>query len=211
MNPPVLCIIQARYESTRLPHKMLQELGGETLIARAVRIATEAFGEGHVVVACPAEDEDTALGTELRRIHAPVYWHVGLAWDVLSRFHACAFRWRWHPATVIVRYTPDDPFKSVSALRVCASGVRMPIETGGEAFTLSMLETAMRRTFAEDMTAREHLGNHAILFPFPAPPVPIPGVWTIDTQEDLDAARRQLAGEPSIDYPGGEDLAMSAQ
>src|SRR5690242_10612729 len=43
VNIPPLCIIQARLDSTRLERKMLLTLNGETLIARAWRIACEAF------------------------------------------------------------------------------------------------------------------------------------------------------------------------
>lgn len=190
---PPLCIIQSRYHSTRLPGKMLLKLGDETLIARAVRIAEAAFGKDQVVVAIPASDEAGPLGEELRRIDARVFAWDGPEADVLGRFYACAHRYRWHPDSVIVRYTPDDPFKSVDGLRRVAAGERLPVEIGGEAFTLAMLHQAMRATaWFNDRdeviagSSREHITR--AIFPTPPPPPP-PGVWTIDTAEDLEAAR----------------------
>ena len=115
MNVPPLCIIQARWDSKRLPGKMLLKLGDETLITRAWRIACEAFGESNCVVATPKAENP--LIEELRRIGAVVFQWAGPEWDVLSRLYACAHTYRWHPDSVIVRYTPDDPFKSVEALR----------------------------------------------------------------------------------------------
>lgn len=184
-----LCIIQARYHSTRLPGKMLLPLSGETLIARGWRIACAAFGAAHVVVAIPASDEAGPLGQELARINARTFAWDGPESDVLSRFYHCAHAYRWHPDCVIVRYTPDDPFKSVDALMRVVRGERLPVELGGEAFTLGMLDAAQEWVAVDDdagnVPAREHITR--ALFPTDPPPPP-PGVWTIDTQGDYDAA-----------------------
>jgi spore coat polysaccharide biosynthesis protein SpsF (cytidylyltransferase family) len=184
MNPPPLCIVQARYHSTRLPRKMLLPFGDETLIARAVRIARDAFGPEHVVVAIPASDEPGPLGEELRRIGAPLFAGPGPEADVLARLSACAHRYRWHPSSVIVRYTPDDPFKQVDALRRVAAGERLPVELGGEAFTLAMLDAALAQV-PSTSPAREHITD--ALFPSRLPQLPDPG-WTIDTEDDYRAA-----------------------
>lgn len=210
MAPP-LCIIQARYNSTRIPGKMLLKLGDETLIARGFRIACAAFGYDNVIVAIPKSDEDGPLGNELGRLDDPIIppeSRIGakvFAWDgpeddVLARFYCCAHSYRWHPESVIVRYTPDDPFKTVSALRRVANGERLPVELGGEAFTLAQLYIAHQRFHGrffrvtdDDSVPREHI-THA-LFQM-APPKPPPGVWTIDTQEDYEAAVAQVARQP---------------
>lgn len=195
-----LCIIQARYNSHRLPGKMLLTLGGETLIARAWRIACEAFGQRNVVVAIPANDVDGPLGHALlAEIVGPTVfpWH-GDESDVLGRFHACAHTYRWHPDSVIVRYTPDDPLKDVDSLRRVAAGERLPVEQGGEAFTLAMLDAAHERLRLRDglpagwpMGAREHI-THALFPDSPPPPAPL-GCWTIDTREDYEAAEAQMS------------------
>ncbi len=202
MIPP-LCIVQARHHSTRLLGKMLLFLNdprrpAETLIGRGHRIACEAFGASHVVVAIPRADASGPLGDELRRLKASIFAWDGPEADVLGRFYHCAHAYRWHPDSVLVRYTPDDPFKSVDGLRRVAAGERLPVEVGGEAFTLGMLDAAYQRTdwlVGTDPlpgTEREHL-THA-LFPVAPPPCP-PGCWTVDTPEDLGRARERLERE----------------
>lgn len=192
---PVLCIIQARWNSQRLPGKLLLKLGTETLIERAWRIASECQWElyGWVsVVAIPKADEASPLGDELRRIGAIVFAWDGPEWDVLGRFYHCAHRYRWHPDTVIVRYTPDDPFKTPGALRAAARGFRLPVEQGGEAFTLAQLDAAQQRE--GDEFRREHITD--ALFPSRVPLLPVGEGWTIDTAVDYEAAvRRYERGE----------------
>lgn len=208
MNIPALCIIQARQNSHRLPNKMLLKLGDETLIARGVRIATEAFGKENVIVAIPAGDEAGPLGDELRRIDATIEGPSVDEADVLSRFWHVAHKYRWHSDSVLVRHTPDDHMKSAPWLRRVAGGHRMPVELGGEAFTLAMLDAAHRRLHrpnAKPITMsqgqhyawldlvsdqREHITR--AIFATEPPPAP-PGCWTIDTEQDYIEAQRLIA------------------
>jgi spore coat polysaccharide biosynthesis protein SpsF (cytidylyltransferase family) len=184
-----LVIIQARLASTRLPGKMLLEIWAETLIERAWNKAAEAFGADDCVVAIPKGDEDGPLGVELDRIGANVFAWDGNEADVLGRFHACAHTYRWKPDAVIVRWTPDDPFRSAEHVWRVVNGERLPVELGGEAFTLAMLDQAYLWYASSDESRGEHI-THA-LFPFALPPIGIPG-YTVDTQADLDAARALL-------------------
>lgn len=184
-----LCIIQARMNSTRLPGKMLRELGGETLIARAYRLACDAFHEANVVIACPGADGDAFRAAVPG---AQVFAWAGDENDVLARFYHCAGRYRWNPQSVIVRWTPDDPFKVPAWCRAVAEGARYPVEQSVEAFTMATLARAQHTTALDD-PVREHLGNHRQLTPFAPPPCP-DGTWTIDTEEDLLAAGATLLG-----------------
>lgn len=187
MIAPVLCIIQARYNSTRLPGKMLLKLGTETLIERGHRIACEAFGRENVVVAIPAIDEGGPLGVELRRIGATIFAFYGEERNVLERFWVCAHQHRWHPDSVIVRYTPDDYRKEAGALRRVAAGERLPVQLGGEAFTLAMLDEADRKTPTDD-DCREHITG-ALFWETHAPSAPADGYpWSIDTEDDYRRA-----------------------
>lgn len=188
LSPPPLCIIQARLDSTRLPRKMLLPLAGETLIARAWRIACQTFGAENCVVAIPGRDNNSDLGHELRRIGARVFSANCADDDVLGRFHACAHTYRWQLDSVIVRYTPDDPFKSPEMMRRVIDGERLPVELGAEAFYLYELDDAHERNLQPHL--REHITN--ALFQYPPPPAP-PGVWTIDTQADYEAACASVA------------------
>jgi spore coat polysaccharide biosynthesis protein SpsF len=193
MTCPPLAIIQARMGSKRLPGKVLLPIAGRTLIHRVWATTVEAFGYDHTVVAYPDTPENEPLRTELARICAIRFAWNGPENDVLGRFHACAHTYRWHPDSVIVRVTADDPFKDVLSMRRVAAGERLPVELGGEAFTLAMLDAAIDATDAErygcfpgDMYSRKREHITYIMFPTPPPPPP-PGVWSIDTSEDYAA------------------------
>ena len=200
MTIPVLSIVQARLGSTRLPRKMLLDLGGHPLIWWAWNAARTAFGDEHTVVAMPASEENDGLAKAVEGFGGRVFRWPGDERDVLGRFHACAHTYRWHPDSVIVRVTPDDPLKQpVSMLRV-AAGERLPVELGGEAFTLAMLDTAEAFTpktvgwsgVAFHNQAREHLTHNRYLCTGSPPPAP-EGCWTVDTADDLDRMRALFA------------------
>jgi len=173
--------------STRLPGKVLLPIGSHTLLQRVWRATVMAFGAQHTVVAYPDTPESDPLRDELDRIGA-----TGFAWDgpendLLGRFHACAHTFRWHPDSVIVRVTADDPYKDPAAMRRVAAGERLPVEIGAEAFTLAMLDDA--NSYLHTDEAREHLT--LAMFPTPPPPPP-PGIWSIDTREDYEAVLSAL-------------------
>lgn len=185
---PPFCVIQARYHSTRIPGKMLLATRGETLIARAYRMACVTWGDGNVIVAIPAADRDSPLNEELTRIDAPVFSGVAAESDVLLRLWVCANTFRWRADAIIHRWTPDDPFKTVDACHYAANGGRPPVELGGEAFTLEQLNMAHRCTPSNHM-AREHVTTAIFSVLPPAPP---PGVWEINTMADYRAVADRL-------------------
>ncbi len=193
MIPP-LAIIQARLGSTRLKNKMLLEVGGRSLIRRAWDASVEAFGAENVVFALPFGDEQLELVTACKAFGAKVwmpYRNVQES-NVLLRLYLCAHEYRWNPSSVIVRVTPDDFRKSPAMMLRVANGERLPVEQGGEAFTLQMLDDAEMEVGAFDHAAREHITRAFVRYGISlhrSPPSPPPGIWTIDTQEDLDAAR----------------------
>lgn len=190
-----LAIIQARMGSTRLKNKMLLEVGSRTLIRRAWDASVEAFGESNVVVATPSTQENVKLIKHAHDMGAEVFVWDGPEEDVLGRFFHCAHRYRWNPSSVIVRVTPDDWAKDPAMMRRVAAGERLPVELGGEAFTLAMLDKAHYRVKAAQ--PREHLSW--VFYPTDPPPPP-PGVWSVDTQEDLDAARKRSVVFPHSDF-----------
>lgn len=190
MNCPPLAIIQARMGSKRLPGKVLLKLGGETLIERVWRLTCEAFSRENVVVAFPFTEENEPLRRELMRIGAMRFEFQGNEDDVLRRYYECAWRYRWHPDSVIVRVTADEPWLVPSMLRATAAGVRNPVELGGEAFTLKMLARREHFFGPGAIHQREHI-SHA-LYDTPAPAAP-DGVYSIDTQEDYERAFTSLS------------------
>lgn len=184
-----LAIVQARLGSTRLPRKVLLDIAGKPLIRHVWEQTCMAVGDVNTVCAIPAGEENRELFEYLTELGAMVYAWDGDENDVLGRFYHCANHYRWHPDTLILRVTPDDPYKNAAAMQQVLAGVRLPVEIGGEAFTLAMLDIAHRQQ--KNVDYREHV-THA-LFPWNDPPTPPPGrTWSVDTQSDLDAVRAEF-------------------
>lgn len=194
MHAP-LAIIQARVGSRRLPGKVLADIAGKPLIRHVYEATATAVGAPNVVVAIPRTPENDVLYKYLDEMGAQVYAWDGNEDDVLGRFVAVARTFRWHPHTTLLRVTADDPYKDPVMMQRVLLGERLPVEIGGEAFTLQQLLDADTLTMwaqeAPGGTPREHL-THA-LFPKCPPPVAPPGrTWSIDTPEDLEAVRREM-------------------
>ena len=179
----VLCVIQARYGSKRLRGKVLLPIKGKPLIQIAYEKAVEAFGADNVVVAYPSNVENLPLSIFLASHDMHSFGSTMPEDDVLGRFYECATFYRVEPSAVIFRYTPDDHLKSVEMMKRVANGEKgIPVELGGEAFTLKELKDAHETVRSE--SKREHIG---FIFSPDAPPPPA-GVWTVDTLQDYEAA-----------------------
>src|SRR6266852_4212836 len=101
----VVAIIQARMGSTRLPGKVLMDLGGHPVLRWVVRAALAAPGVDEVWVATSTLPADDAI-VEYCRKHA-INWFRGSETDVLSRFVGAA---RAADADIVLRLTGDCPF-----------------------------------------------------------------------------------------------------
>ncbi len=104
MSERTIAIIQARMGSTRLPGKVLQDIGGQPMLVRVVQRASRAGRLDGVIVATTIDDLDDPL-EELCRARGYPCWR-GSRQDVLDRYYqaACEFK-----ATQIVRITADCP------------------------------------------------------------------------------------------------------
>lgn len=119
---PRICIIQARMGSTRLPGKVLSDLGGGTtslgLIVRRLREAKNLDG---ICVATTTSTSDDPVAEEAARLGAKVF--RGSEDDVLGRYFEAA---KACGAKTIVRVTADcplaDPSVVDSALALFESG-----------------------------------------------------------------------------------------
>lgn len=176
--------------SKRLPGKVLLLLHGMPLIEHVWQRTVEAFGKEHTIVAHPDTEGNAPLVEVLESLGAQRFAWDGPEDDVLSRFYFCAHTYRWMAESIIVRVTADDWRKDAAMMRRVANGERLPVEQGAEAFTLAMLDEAQRsvgmRFGSSEPYYREHLTE--TLFPVPPPAAP-PGIWSIDTEQDLAAAR----------------------
>lgn len=91
----VNAVIQARTGSTRLPGKVLTDLGGTPVLDRVVGAARAASGVDRVVVATSSAPGDDAVAERAATIGVPVV--RGSEDDVLARFVQAVDE---HPATL---------------------------------------------------------------------------------------------------------------
>lgn len=97
-------VIQARTGSTRLPGKVLEDLGGRTVLEWVVRAAQAATSIETVIVATSTQARDDLVADLGKSLGVAVI--RGSEDDVLSRFVAALDA---YPAEAIVRLTADCP------------------------------------------------------------------------------------------------------
>lgn len=168
----IVVVVQARVQSTRLPAKVLLDLGGVTALERCLSRARRIHGVHSLVVATsdgPADDlierVSTRLGHDVVR---------GSESDVLSRFAKAA---RLHDADAVVRLTSDCPLLDVAQSSEVVSAFvrerpdyasnvldrRLPRGLDTEVMTRAALERADGEAIAAD--EREHVTLHLVRRP----------------------------------------------
>lgn len=100
----IVAIIQARLGSSRLPGKVLKDIGGRTMLARVVRRTRCSQLIDDVVVATTFEPNDRAIVDECKLLGVPSF--LGSELDVLDRYYRAAMTFS---ADVVVRITSDCP------------------------------------------------------------------------------------------------------
>lgn len=209
-----VAIIQARMGSTRLPGKVLADLGGQPVLAWVVRAASAIPGVDEVWVATSihAGDDEIAAWCAANSVRV----HRGPEQDVLERFTRTA---EAADADVLVRITADcplfDPAVAGLVLRLrsisgadYASNVdprTWPDGLDCEVVTAAALRIAAAE--ATDPSDREHVTpyvrNNRARFTWETLISPLAGLpgerWTLDTADDLrflsEIARRLRPGQ----------------
>lgn len=114
----VVAVVQARMGSTRLPGKMLAEIGGHALVDYVLTRLTSELGPDRlfsdVVLATSRNEENEPLADRVLREWPNVRVIRGEEDDVLSRFLEAV---RLTEAEVIVRVTGDCPLINLEAVR----------------------------------------------------------------------------------------------
>lgn len=100
----VVAIIQARMSSTRLPGKVMLDLGGKPVLSRMVERVRNAKRINRVVVATTIDPSDDPIEALCRAEGIDVF--RGSLPDVLDRYYQAAMQFH---ADVIVRLTGDCP------------------------------------------------------------------------------------------------------
>jgi spore coat polysaccharide biosynthesis protein SpsF (cytidylyltransferase family) len=208
-----VCIVQARMASTRLPGKVLLELGGRTVLSHVLERCQAVPGIDVVCCATPEGADCDPVVVEAERCGATVF--RGSEKDVLDRYYGAA---KTLQADYILRVTSDCPLidpeicgrvlEEVTANHADYAVNNIPVTwphgLDCEAFSFALLE----RTATEATTSfeREHVG----FFMRHAPGVRRGNVaaeeenighhcWTLDIPQDyafLDALFARLTEGP---------------
>ncbi len=207
----VVCVVQARTGSSRLPGKVLMELGGRPMLAFMLdRISGLPVDEVVVATSALARDDavaDIAAGAGIAVVR-------GSETDVLDRFATALAA---HPADHVVRLTADCPLTDpeiVGSVIAChlerdadytcnVLPRSFPKGLDVEVARASALLTAARE--ANEPAEREHVMPFLYRRPerFRLARVTTPEAlgherWTVDTADDLEFVREALAtaGDP---------------
>lgn len=161
-----LTIVQARLGSSRLPGKVLADIGGKTALERVIeRVEMCPEDVGQIVVATTARTPDNAIATLCKHIGVECY--RSSEHDVLNRFYRTAIHYEAvGPDALIVRVTADcpllcpdllgDTIRVARGLRADYVGVNAcPNGFGQEVLSFEALETAWIEADSEH--DREHV------------------------------------------------------
>lgn len=111
----LLTVIQARMGSTRLPGKVLRELGGRPVLSWVIRAARASGATDAIVVATSSDASDDPVAELAEGEGAEVV--RGSATDVLQRFAMAVDRFE---ADAVVRLTADCPLLDPVVIRMTA-------------------------------------------------------------------------------------------
>jgi spore coat polysaccharide biosynthesis protein SpsF len=147
-----LCVVQARTGSTRLPGKVLADVGGRPMLGlmldRLARLDVDAL-----VVATSDLDQDDPVAQLAADRHVAVV--RGPEQDVLGRF---ARALEQHPADLVVRLTADCPFADPD---VITAAIALARRSGADYTSNSLVRTFPDGLDTEAVTATALTEAHA--------------------------------------------------
>lgn len=208
-----VAIVQARMGSSRLPGKVLMELGDGTMLACVVARLRAARTITDIVIATTTSSLDDAIVTEATRLGISI--HRGSETDVLARYLGAA---RQSAADVVVRVTADcpllDPRVVDAVVEALVPGVDYASNTHDRSFPRGLDVEALHRDTLERIArlgtsaaAREHVTAFVMEQPELFRIVQVRGEhdasdlrWTVDTDEDLALVRRLFELGAPADY-----------
>ena len=191
-----LCIIQARLDSSRLPAKVMMNLGGETLLKRVYETVSKSRNIDRIVIATSDQDGDNIIAQHSKKIDVTCF--RGNLNNVLKRFYDAS---KLYNAKNIVRITADNPLMDAEVIdsliahyKTSGPGVDYSMFKNGvyglsaEVFSFSALKKAFNNT--DNNFDKEHVtpyirkncnvSNINIHSPYNRPDLSA----TIDTLED---------------------------
>jgi spore coat polysaccharide biosynthesis protein SpsF len=199
----VVAIIQARMGSTRLPGKVLKDLGGESVLSRVVRRSQRAKLIDEIIVATTTEPQDEQIVSESERLGVSVF--CGQEQDVLDRYYQAAMKFK---ADAIVRITSDCPLVDPEVIdKIIGSYLSAKVDyasnildrtypTGLDVEAIGMNALARAWKEANESFQRVHVTPYIYQNPNLFVLRSVVGDkdysayrWTVDTREDLEFAR----------------------
>ncbi|NYT10685.1 MAG: NTP transferase domain-containing protein [Methanosarcinales archaeon] len=199
----IVAIIQARMGSTRLPEKVMREIGKKTMLSRVVQRTARSELIDKIVVATTTKTSDDPIVAECDRLNVSVF--RGDEQDVLDRYYRAAMAYQ---AEAIVRITSDCPLIEPEVVdRV----IRVFLDESPDYASNSLEKTYPRGLDTEVVTMealirawqeatepyqRVHVTPYIFQNPDQFTLLPVKSDvdysryrWTVDTQEDLDFVR----------------------
>jgi spore coat polysaccharide biosynthesis protein SpsF len=201
-NMKVICIMQARVGSTRLPGKVLKKICGKTVLEHDIYRLRRVKNIDQIVIATTVEEKDIEIVKEAERLG--VKYFRGSEEDVLSRYYLAA---KENNADIVVRVTSDCPLldskvtdqtiryllENVDKFDYVSNTLEATFPRGldTEVFTMNSLERAYKE--AKLTREREHVtpyiytkGNNFKLGCFKNKIDYSHYRWTLDTKEDFE-------------------------
>lgn len=216
----VVCIVQARMTSTRLPGKVLKEVLGKPLLEYEIERLRQCRNLNKIVVATTVLPSDDAVETLCEQLGINVF--RGSEEDVLSRYAQAA---TLHQADAVVRVTADCPLIDPA---VVDSVVQTYLETEGkydyvsntlertyprgldvEVFSAKALQLAQANSVNKE--EREHVTVYIYRRPQEFSVYQVKEAtdnsnhrWTVDTPEDFQLIEKILQAL----YPDNRQFSM---
>ncbi len=200
----MVCIVQARMGSSRLPGKVAMDILGKTMLERVIDRALAIDHIDQVVVATSSKPADQRVASLAQKLGVPCF--RGSESDVLDRYYQTAEAYR---ANAVVRITADCPLldPQISSLVVrrfleirpdyCANTLERTFPRGldTEVVSIQALETSHRE--ATESPDREHVTRFIWRQPQKFTLLSVRGSddnsnhrWTVDTPEDLEFVKK---------------------
>ena len=200
----IVCIIQARMGSSRLPGKVLKQICGQPMLGWVVKRASRSRLISSIIVATTIDPGDDMIEAFCKSEGIPCF--RGSEFDVLDRYYQAA---KAQHADIVVRLTADCPFIDAALIdetieklletKADFAANRLPppyqrtypIGLDTEVATFKALETAWK--LAEKPFEREHVMPY-LYDPQNTFKVMVIDAdknygnqrWTVDTPEDLE-------------------------
>ena len=210
-TPNIVCIIQARMGSSRLPGKVMKEICGRPMLGWVTQRAAQSRRVISTVAATTVSSGDDPIEEFCKK--SGIACFRGNEFDVLDRYYQTA---KIFQAEIVVRLTADCPLidpilvdETIEKLIVTGSDFdanrlpppyqrTYPIGLDVEAVTFNALEITWKQ--AEKPYEREHVmpflydpQNHFKTIVLDAKQNYGSQRWTVDTKEDLEFIRRVTA------------------